>query len=68
MNRLGMIIDLTDASQEVIKIVLEKSVAPVIFSHSSAYGVYKHPTNVRDDIADALVREKKNNLSSVRDK
>uniref|UniRef100_A0A8C5DNQ0 Dipeptidase n=1 Tax=Gouania willdenowi TaxID=441366 RepID=A0A8C5DNQ0_GOUWI len=50
MNRLGMLIDLSHVTVEVMKQVLDISKAPVIFSHSSAYGVYAHKRNVPDEI------------------
>lgn len=50
MNRLGMIVDLSHVSYGVMDKVLDISTAPVIFSHSSAYGVFAHHRNVPDDI------------------
>ncbi|KAG7271494.1 hypothetical protein CRUP_005115 [Coryphaenoides rupestris] len=50
MNRLGMLIDLAHVTVEVMEQVLELSVAPVIFSHSSAYALCPHKRNVPDDI------------------
>uniref|UniRef100_A0A8C9VK07 Dipeptidase n=1 Tax=Scleropages formosus TaxID=113540 RepID=A0A8C9VK07_SCLFO len=57
MNRLGMMVDLAHVSERVMKQVLNVSEAPVIFSHSSAYGVCPHKRNVPDDIL-KLVKEK----------
>ncbi|CAL8381239.1 unnamed protein product [Arctogadus glacialis] len=50
MNRLGMLIDLSHMSVEVMNQVLNMSAAPVIFSHSSAYGICPHKRNVPDNI------------------
>lgn len=50
MNRLGMLIDLAHVTVRVMNQVLEMSEAPVIFSHSSAYGLCKHRRNVPDEV------------------
>ncbi|NXR20313.1 DPEP1 Dipeptidase, partial [Cinclus mexicanus] len=50
MNRLGMIVDLAHVSVDTMKAVLNISKAPVIFSHSSAYGICQHRRNVPDDV------------------
>ncbi|XP_075289526.1 dipeptidase 1 [Opisthocomus hoazin] len=50
MNRLGMIVDLAHVSVDTMKVVLNLSKAPVIFSHSSAYGLCPHRRNVPDDV------------------
>ncbi|XP_030313407.1 dipeptidase 1 isoform X2 [Calypte anna] len=50
MNRLGMIVDLAHVSVETMKMVLNLSKAPVIFSHSSAYSLCPHRRNVPDDV------------------
>lgn len=58
MNRLGMLIDISHTSYWTQKAVLSNktSVAPVIYSHSSAFSLCPHPRNVHDDILD-LVKE-----------
>lgn len=61
MNRLGMLVDLAHVSQDTMRDVLvgkpdgsagnwTGSLAPPIFSHSSAYAICPHPRNVPDDI------------------
>uniref|UniRef100_A0A3P8TLX7 Dipeptidase n=1 Tax=Amphiprion percula TaxID=161767 RepID=A0A3P8TLX7_AMPPE len=49
MNRLGMLIDLAHVTVAVMNQVLDMSQAPVIFSHSSAYGICQHKRNVPDE-------------------
>jgi membrane dipeptidase len=58
MNRMGMLVDLAHVSQDTMRDVLvgngdgtwNGSLAPPIFSHSSAYSICPHPRNVPDDI------------------
>ncbi|NXT66355.1 DPEP1 Dipeptidase, partial [Chaetops frenatus] len=50
MNRLGMIVDLAHVSVDTMKVVLNISKAPVIFSLSSAYGICRHRRNVPDEV------------------
>lgn len=58
MNWLGMMVDLSHVSAKVMSHALDVSVAPVIFSHSSARYVADHPRNAPDSI---LHRLKANN-------
>jgi membrane dipeptidase len=58
MNHLGMVVDLSHTSYWTQLAVLSNrtSVAPVIFSHSSAFSICPHPRNVHDDILKLVKR------------
>lgn len=55
MNRLGMMVDLSCASDTLVRQALNVSKAPVIFSHSAARAVCNSVLNVPDDILQLLV-------------
>ncbi|MFK7833377.1 MAG: dipeptidase [Winogradskyella sp.] len=49
MNRLGMMIDVSHPSKEVMKQMIELSKAPIIASHSSARALCDHSRNLDDE-------------------
>ncbi|KAF2645926.1 microsomal dipeptidase precursor [Massarina eburnea CBS 473.64] len=67
MNRLGIIVDLSHTSADTMRAVLgagnrdskdseqwEGTLAPPVFSHSSAFSLCPHPRNVPDDVLQLL--------------
>lgn len=49
MNRLGMVIDASHASDEAFDQLLALSKTPILLSHSGARAAYDHPRNLDDD-------------------
>jgi len=58
MNRLGMLIDISHVSAPAMLRAMNISVAPVIFSHSSAFALCSVARNVPNDV---LLKLKQNN-------
>ena len=54
MNRIGMMVDLSHTSASTMRMALNVSKAPVLFSHSSSFTLCPHPRNVPDDILQTL--------------
>jgi membrane dipeptidase len=56
MNRLGMLIDLSHTSYWTQKAIMSNgtSLAPVFYSHSSAFALCPHPRNVHDDMLELV--------------
>ena len=54
MNRIGMMIDLSHTSASTMRMALNISKAPVLFSHSSSFTLCPHPRNVPDDVLRTL--------------
>jgi microsomal dipeptidase-like Zn-dependent dipeptidase len=53
-NRLGMMVDVSHASDACVRDVLALSTAPIIASHSSARALVDHPRNLSDDLLRAI--------------
>jgi membrane dipeptidase len=53
-NRLGMILDASHASDDVLRQLIELSKTPVLLSHSGVKAVFNHPRNIDDDLLKAL--------------
>ncbi|WP_373280359.1 dipeptidase, partial [Novosphingobium naphthalenivorans] len=53
-NKLGMIIDGSHSSDEVLDQLIAKSTTPVVLTHSGCKAIYDHPRNVDDTRLRAL--------------
>jgi membrane dipeptidase len=56
MNRLGMIVDVSHASDETFADVIATSSSPVVATHSGARALADHPRNLTDDQLRAVAR------------
>lgn len=56
MNRVGIMVDVSHASEDSFWEVIETSRAPIIASHSGASGVCAHDRNLTDDQLRALAK------------
>lgn len=50
MNELGMIVDVSHASDGVVRDVLEHSAYPIVASHSNCREICNHPRNLPDEL------------------
>jgi len=53
-NQLGMLVDISHASDRCVRDALEVSSTPLIASHSGARAVLDHPRNLPDDLLRAI--------------
>ncbi|WP_231382184.1 dipeptidase [Sphingobium indicum] len=56
-NRLGILIDLSHASDAVVRQAVALSKAPIILSHSGMRGVFDHPRNIPDAEAKLIAQK-----------
>ena len=56
MNRLGIVVDVSHASDQTAWDVLEVAAGPVIASHSNARALREHPRNLPDDLLQAIAQ------------
>ena len=54
MHRLGILMDVSHASDQATRDILDAAEGPVIASHSNARAVCNHPRNLTDDLIKAL--------------
>lgn len=57
MNRLGILVDMSHASEKSFYDALEISSCPIVCSHSSARALCDHPRNLTDDQMRALAQK-----------
>lgn len=53
-NRLGIVVDASHASDDVLRDLLDRSRAPVMLSHSDCRAICDHPRNIGDELLRAL--------------
>lgn len=56
MNRLGMVIDASHASDAAFDAIIDGSVAPIVLSHSGSRAIHDTPRNIDDGRLRALAR------------
>ncbi len=56
MNRLGMMVDLSHASDQAFYDAIDTSNAPILNTHAACRSVANHPRNLTDDMLKALAR------------
>jgi membrane dipeptidase len=56
-NEIGVMVDVSHASDACIRDALQASVAPIIASHSSARALVAHPRNLPDELAKAIAEK-----------
>jgi membrane dipeptidase len=49
MNRVGMLLDCSHTGRRTSLEAMERSMSPVIFSHSNPAAIHAHPRNITDD-------------------
>jgi membrane dipeptidase len=49
MNRVGMVVDCSHSSYKTTMEAMDRSTAPVVFSHSNALSLANHGRNIRDE-------------------
>ena len=54
MNRLGIIVDVSHASDRTARDILDATSSPVIASHSNARAICDHPRNLTDEVIRAI--------------
>jgi membrane dipeptidase len=57
MNRAGIMVDVSHASDATFWDMLEASSAPIIATHSSARAIYDHPRNLSDEMLRAIAAD-----------
>lgn len=57
MNRLGIMVDISHASDESFYDAIETSKAPIIASHSCCYALCASPRNLKDDMLEKLAEK-----------